>query len=382
MKWYKHFSEWKTAILYYLFRIVPIKKNKIVFCNYNGKGYGCNPKYIAELLRKRHPSWDYVWLSTDNNIPLPKEIRCVKYDSIKSVYELATAKIWIDNQRKLWYHRKRKEQFFIETWHGAGIPIKKIGADNPNNFNNVPYRHTSIHMNHITNLMISNSRACTKIFRKAFLYEKEILECGYPRNDLLVGDLRPYETKIRAIFNLHKNDKILLYAPTYRNSRTINPYNINYDCLIKTLEKKFGSCWKIIIRLHPSMQQKSNELCFTSAIIDGSKYDDMQELLAGCNMLLSDYSSIITEFALTRKPVFLYASDLKEYTLERAFYCEYKNLPFPISETMDELLYKILNFDLNTYKKDIESCFQKYGIVENGTAAIKIAEIIENEITS
>ena len=77
----KRIFEWKTALLYYLYRVKPIDMHKVVFCNYNGKGYGCNPKYIAEALIRRHPDWDYVWLVENDNMNFPKEIRTVKYNS-------------------------------------------------------------------------------------------------------------------------------------------------------------------------------------------------------------------------------------------------------------------------------------------------------------
>ena len=380
MKKNNHFKEIKIAFTYYIYRLFKIERCKVVFCNYNGKGYGCNPKYIAEELIRRHPDWDYVWFTKDMNSKFPKQIRSVLYDSKESIYELATAKVWIDNQRKLWFHRKRNKQFFIETWHGAGIPIKKIGADNPNNFHNKPYEHTSKHMNRIADLMISGSETCSEIFHRAFLYEKKILNCGYPRNDIFFGDLKEYRNKIEKQFGIGTQEKIVLYAPTYRNGRQLDKYTIEYKKVLKALTERFGGKWKILLRLHPSMREKSAELLKDNTIVDASLYEDMQELLAASDVLISDYSSVISEFALMKKPVFLFATDIKEYSGERDFYCDYFDLPFPVAENNCELIKNIIEFKMEKYLTELEKCFKKYKICEYGTASKTVADIIEAKV--
>jgi len=372
-------KEYKTALMYYTYRVHPLQPHKIVFCNYNGKGYGCNPKYIAEELIRRHPDWDYVWLAKDINTKLPKNVRAVEYDSKESIYELATAGVWIDNQRKLWFHRKRKKQFFIETWHGAGIPIKKIGADNPANFKNKPYEHTSKHMNKIADCMISGSTSCSEIFHRAFLYTKEIINCGYPRNDIFFADVEKYRLKIRDYFGIEYNTKIAIYSPTYRKGRGVEKYTIDYSKLKESFEKRFGGEWVIMLRLHPTMREKAGTIICGDAI-DASLYEDMQELMAGADAMISDYSSVITEIALLKKPVFLYANDISEYSDERDFYCDYRALPFPLSENLEELYLSIENFKEDVYLTGLDECFKQYGIIEQGTASKSVADMIDKRV--
>ena len=105
--------------LYYFFGIFPIKKNKIFIQNFNGKGYGDNPKYIVEEILRRDLDFVLVWAVMPKlSKNFPKGIKTVRYKSIRAIYEEATAKIWIDNCRKQLYVRKRKEQYYIQTWHG------------------------------------------------------------------------------------------------------------------------------------------------------------------------------------------------------------------------------------------------------------------------
>ena len=109
----------------------PIVKNKIVFSNYFGKSYGCNPKYIADEIIRQNLPYELVWLvkNPEEHInEFPKEIRLVRYLSPESYKELASAKIWVDNTRKKPYWEqgliKKKDQVYIQTWHGS-LGIKK-----------------------------------------------------------------------------------------------------------------------------------------------------------------------------------------------------------------------------------------------------------------
>ncbi len=374
------FKHLKITMLHYLYRIFPIQKNKIVFCNYVGKGYGCNPKYIAEELIKRNIKLDMVWLTKDTSLNFPKQIRVVSWESSKAIKELSTAKVWVDNQRKLPYHKKRKGQYFIETWHG-GTPLKKIGADNPLNKDDLPYKKTSIHMNKIVNLMIANCSHLSKVYRSAFLYTGKILECGYPRNDILVQNTDKYYKQIRKYYHLESDIKLVLYAPTYRKGRKTNMYKLDYNMICTSLKKRFGGEWKVLVRLHPTMADKSDELHYTENVINVSKYDDMQELMAGTDVLISDYSTVIGEFPLSGKPVFLFAIDKESYALERDFYCDYDKLPFPQAGTNKGLAKVIEEFNDIKYKENLKEYYQMIGRKDYGKASKKVADIIEKVIS-
>lgn len=380
MKFNERLNEYKIAILYYIDRFYPINPYKAVFCNYNGKGFGCNPKYIALEMLKRNPNWDIVWVVKEDKYEFPNGIRTVIWDSKEAIYEMATASVWVDNQRKLWYHRKRKKQFFVETWHGGAGPIKKIGADNPSNFNNKPYEHTSHHMNKIVNVMVSNGKMRSEIYKRAFLYNGNILECGAPRNDILVNNYKIYETKVKKFFNIPKDSHIVIYAPTYRKGRKTDKMQLNGYRVLEALSKKFGGNWYMLKRLHPTMAQKACELDYGQFIINSSEYDDMQELLAASDVMVSDYSSVISEFSIMKKPIFLYAEDISDYSRERDFYVDYFGLPYLIAEDEDKLVENISLFNQEIYERKVRDYHKKIGSVEKGTASESVVDAIYKHI--
>ena len=122
------YSIWRKAmhllrkIMSILMLVFPVNRTKVVITSHYGKGYGDNAKYIVEELVRRHNKYDIVWLLNKElygSVCFPDYIRTVKYGSLRALFELATAKIWIDNCRKEFYPIKRKSQFYIQTWHGA-----------------------------------------------------------------------------------------------------------------------------------------------------------------------------------------------------------------------------------------------------------------------
>ena len=111
-------------------------------------------------------------------------------------------------------------------------------------------------------------------------------------------------------------------------------------------------------------------------IINVSDYPDAQELLVAADVLITDYSSIMWDFSLQYKPVFLYHNDINEYLDKRGFYCPLAELPYPIGHDNDELYEKVLNFDPEQYEKELKKFFEKYGALDQGVATDKVVSHI------
>jgi len=368
--------------LYHLFSIFPIKKNKIFIQNYNGKGYGDNPKYIIEEILRREFDFVLVWAVVPKlSKNFPQRVKTVRHKSIRAIYEEATAKIWIDNCRKQLYVRKRKEQYYIQTWHGM-VNFKKVEKDVEQNLSAYYVKHAK-YDSILANLFLSDSKFSSQLYRSAFWYNGEILECGSPRDDILVK----YETnqnikaKVKQHFNIDINKKIILYAPTFRNNASIDIYDINYELILNSLQEQTNENWIFFIRLHPNVSEKSELISYKESIINATNYDDMQELMLTSDILITDYSDCMYEFALMNKPVFLYANDHEQYRKERGFYFDIFSMPFPCAVNNDELLQKIIHFDIANYLDSLGIFFNKVGIIKNGDASSKVVNKILMEAT-
>lgn len=367
------------SILCIIMRIFPIKENKIVCCNMKGKRYGDNPKYIADEILKRNLDYEIVWLMKSmEDVELPEGIRPVKYSPVLVAYQLATAKIWIDSNTKPLGVRKRKGQYYIQTWHGS-YGLKKMYGDIPDKISLFDKRNIQYNSK-IQDLFVSNSDFYSEIYRRAFWYQGEILKCGSPRNDIFFTENQQCLQRVRDFFNI-KNKKIALYAPTYRNDFELDAYRLDFERLKSNLAKRFGGEWVILVRLHPhNMIDAEKFLEYTDSVINATTYSVMQELLVASDILISDYSSCMFDFVTTKKPCFMYASDAAKYKEEHDFYFNIYELPFPLAENNDEMEQRILQFDDASYRKELEKMFDKVGLCESGTACSQVVEWMEAHI--
>ena len=198
---------------------IKIKNNKIVFDNFNGKGYGCNPKYIAEEILKQKLDYDLVWLVNDMREEIPSKIRKVKKDSLKSLYELATAKVWIDNVRNTKHVKKKKNQFYIQTWHGS-LGMKGIEKD-VERYLSKDYVMEAKEDGKICDLILTNNKKQLDYIKKYFWYDGKVLCQGVPRCDIIYNTPLNIKDKVYNYFKIEKNKKIVFYAPSNRNNNDL-----------------------------------------------------------------------------------------------------------------------------------------------------------------
>lgn len=364
------------AFLCLCMRIFPIQENKIVCCNMKGKRYGDNPKYITDELLKRNAGYEIVWLLKDDvDEELPKGIRRIKYTVFSIAYEIATAKIWIDSNTKQYGTLKRKKQIYIQTWHGS-YGLKKVYGDLLDKITFIP-QVTMKYNSKITDLYISNSKKTSEIYRRAFWYSGNILECGSPRNDIFFQRKDDYLKKVQKHFNI-EGKKIVLYAPTYRENFSTKAFQLNYYQLKNNLEKRFGEEWVILVRLHPqNIQDAEKFIKYDNQILNATSYSIMQELLVASDVLVTDYSSCMFDFVTKGKPCFLYATDTVQYKESRGYYYALEDLPFPLATNNEELEKVILEFNEQEYKERLEKLFKEVGLCESGEASKQVVDYIE-----
>lgn len=357
--------------LYKKYHKQPLQMNKIVCSNFHGKGFGCNSKYIVNELLKRNRDLDIVWLVTDK-YEFPDGVRTVPFNSEEAIKEIATARVLIDNQMKFPGFLKRDDQFFINTWHGA-IPLKKIGFDNPSNKGKKKYENRARLNFENIDLIPSNSRFCSDMFRRSFRYHGFILKQGCPRNDLFFEDNAKYKKEIYAALNIPADKKIAMYAPTFRSDKSLDAYQMDYEKVLKAL----GDDYVMVLRLHPHVQKKAKNIEYNDKVYNGSIYPDMQVLMAASDVMMTDYSNIMFEFMLSGRPCYIYATDIEEYRKQRDYYFDIYDLPFPVATTSDELAQKIKDFDEIKYRKKSKKFMHSIRMKETGHASEYVADIIE-----
>lgn len=368
--WYKYIGA--------IFRILPIKRGRIVFSNFYGRGFADNPKYIAqEYIKRNSENIQLVWLiKGKRKSSIPKEIKQVRRGTILELYYLYTANVWIDNCRKHFGIVKRKGQFYVQTWH-AGIGLKKCEKDISDTFNKT-YLKSAINDSKMADLFLSNSKWETDLYKNCFWYDGKILEVGLPREDILYEKKGDCYKKVCEKFGIELGTNIVVYAPTFRDSGDCSSYNVDYNRVIKALKKRFkNSNWVILLRYHPNVKMNDNDNKKGFNIINTTEYPDINDLILASELLITDYSCCMFDGLLANKKVILYASDLDRFKKNgRGILFTINELPFSIATNNDELEMKILEFSNTRYSSDRLKFFEKCGIVFDGTATEKVVDYI------
>ena len=358
-----------------LFYLFPINKKRIVFSAYSGKQYSCNPKYITEYLMAHYPSQcEIIWAfnEPDKFRDLSNCIKKVKFKSLRYIYFVLTANVVVDNVESWSILPKRKGQTVINTWHGGGaykgVGLKRKDASQQTSDN-------MLHKNQRISLYLSSSKAFTQMtLRDSFGYQGKVLEKGMPRNDLLLHHSDEFVQTVRKKLNLKPGEKVLLFAPTFRKDKNYQP-KMDFEKIVNALKIRFGGEWKVFFRGHYYVQTRN-----FAKTIDVSDYPDMQELLLVSDVLITDYSSSMWDFSLTKKPCFLFVPDLSAYSEERDFYTPITTWPFPYGETSKEVADHILSYSETCYRDAVRMHHQELGSAETGHASEYAAKIIIRKI--
>lgn len=359
----------------YHYWFLPIQKNKIVVTAHEGRGYSDSPKYIVDELLQQH--FDIVWLIQEGQeSSLPEGIRPVRYGTRQALKELATAKIWLDNCRKKYSPPKRKGQIYIQTWHSP-LRLKKIEKDAEQQLP-LAYLDRAKRDAKKCDYMLAGSTFSRELYEKAFWFQGEVLTTGTPRCDLFWKDTRAVRQRVADFFQTDVTTKFLLYAPTFRKEASLSVYLQEFADLKRALQTRFGSEWKILVRLHPNIAILAKELVYDTDVLPATDYPDMQELIAAADMLITDFSSCMFDMAIAGKKTILYTPDLETYLrTERSLYFDLEELPFPIAMTPETLVQQIYQFDEAMYEKNMQQFHEQTGLFENGKAAATVAKKIK-----
>lgn len=405
--WYRRLIAGSNRLLYMMCSVLPIRKNKIAVCIFEGKtGFGCNPKYIVEELHKRNADYQFYWFVNDVNKEFPAYIKKVKNTSWNRAYHLSTAKVWIDNYRKPYGTRKRKGQYYFQTWHGT-IGFKSIGLWRGKAFSRMAYLVSKNDSDMIDYVTI-DSEWCNEMFPKGLVYDGAFLKTGAPRCDILYGNRQKEREAFRRKLCLAMESRLVMFAPTFREGKRdgvrqvfSEEWSIDFERLLHNMGQRFGGEWYLCIRVHPQLssqlQQYSKEISISDRIIDVSREDDMYELLAAMDALITDYSSVAMDAGFAHMPVFIYADDIETYVNDRGSLlwdlssesgAVIRNnkvmtpgidvvLPYSVAQDNDELERNILEFDAEKYECGLTEFDRAVGLVFDGQASVRVANEIE-----
>lgn len=378
----------QLVILFYriMCHIFPIKQNRIVFDSSLGKSYAGNPKHIYEYLMANGYDlvWDCIWFYENETYNIPGMSRQVRYGRLQYLYYMATAKIWVFDSRQPEFLIRRKGTYYIQTWHGT--PLKKLALDMEDVFmvgesDIDTYKEHFVKNVHTWDYLISQNPFSTDTFRRAFDFRKEMLEIGYPRNDILFRENTPDGIRrYRRKLGLPQDKKIILYAPTWRDDEFSedDKYEFRPQISFEKLQKELSDEYIMIVKYHYLIMDAVDWSPYEGFIYHFDQSRDIAELFLVSDILITDYSSVMFDYSIMKRPMFFFAYDFYKYKNElRGFYFSYsKEMPGPISTTTDELINDIRTYRAEEYEERYQKFMKKYNSVDDGNAANRVLELI------
>ncbi|HET7627071.1 MAG TPA: CDP-glycerol glycerophosphotransferase family protein [Bacillales bacterium] len=339
---------------YPLFRWLPMNKKKVVFESYWGRSYSCNPRAIYEYLQQQESDYRCIWVLNNENVPINGSGVPVRKNSWKYYYHLATAKYFINNANFPDFYEKRKKAVEVQTLHGTFL--KTMGLDVPGEADTPEKRRKFLRRCSRWDYLTSPSRYMTDLVKRCYLYENEVLECGFPRNDVLKQKhSESAEAAIRERLGLPENKRVILYAPTWR---VRNRFQLQLD--LDRMQERLGEDYVVLLRLHYFVSNALDLSDYRGFAYNVSSYGDIQELYLIADMLVTDYSSVMFDYANLNRPMFFFTYDLEYYRDQlRGFYMDLeKEAPGPLVKTTEALIDSIE--DIRKYKLEYGERLRKF----------------------
>ena len=331
----------------------PIDPNLIVFESFQGKYYTCSPKAMFEemLNDPAYAGYRFVWSFVNTRkhryLTRNKRVTLVQRGSEKYFEVMAAAKYRITNSTNNPMTPVRKGQIYIQTWHGT--PLKRLGLDIVRDGNaaqslkeiHALYRKEAAQFDYL----LSPSAYTTEKLATAFgltpeEQRRKIVEKGYPRNVFLFTYTPETVAELREFYGIPEGKKVILYAPTFREASYQYGKGFAYQIVldVERLQKRFGDTAVVLMRTHYLANTQFDYEKYEGFLIKVSGVADINRLYVISDLLVTDYSSVMFDFSILRRPMIFYMYDQEQYRGElRDFYIEPDILPGPIVTTQEAL---------------------------------------------
>ncbi len=360
--------------------ILPINKKTVIFQSYYGNSYACNPKAIYEEMVKQNRDMKAVWIIKNLETEIIGNPIKVQSHSLKYYYYMAISKYFVNNGNFPDFYEKRKGTIHLQTWHGT--PLKKLGLDiDPNSPAYV--ENTSpelIRRNKRWDYLIGPNAYTSKILQRAYNFKGNMLEVGYPRNDMFYSQYNSeHVSRIKKLLNIDPKKKVILYAPTWRDyEKRHEPFAFRFD--LDKFQREFGDEYVLLLRLHYFDAARMSITGYEKFVYNVTYYNDIQDLYLISDILITDYSSVMFDYANLKRPIIFFTYDLLRYGSEiRGFYMNFKNeAPGPLVQSERELFKALRQIDTvhKNYELQYKKFREKFCHREDGKAAKRTIDAV------
>ncbi|QMW65925.1 CDP-glycerol glycerophosphotransferase family protein [Mumia sp. ZJ1417] len=348
----------------------------VLFECFAGRTVGDSPLAICRALRERRPDLERVWSVEDRSAAVPAGTRAVVRWSREWYELLARAKYLVNNNNFPAFFAKAQGQVHLQTWHGT--PLKRIGHDiHDAGLMSRSYMRMMDAEARSWDFLISPSPYCSQIFPDAFGYGGPLLEVGYPRNDVLLAPGRDdSRERVRKGLGLSPDQRVILYAPTWRENvrdggRPAKALYLDVEAVVRQVP---GAV--VLVRGHANTAASASAA--RAGVVDVTLYPDVADLFLAADVLVTDYSSVMFDFAVLDRPIHLLAPDLDEYRDRvRGFYVDLEDVaPGPVHRETNSLIAALVDGDDARWAPRRSAFRDRFAPLDDGSAASRVVDAV------
>lgn len=365
--------------------ILPNNKKRIMFESFLGKQFSDNPRALYEYMKMHYSEYELIWSADKRHVKTFEEhgVPYFKRFSLKWLIAMNTSHIWVSNSRlPLWIPKPRSTKY-LQTWHGT--PLKRLALDMDEvlmaDTDTERYKKNFTKESSKWDYLISPNPYSTEIFKRAFNFNKDMLETGYPRNDYLVNFNNPdYIHKLKVELGIKRGKKVILYAPTWRDNEyhERGRYKFDIQLDLEHMQKELGNDYIILLRMHYLIAENIDVEKYNGFVLDFSSYEDIRDLYLVSDMLITDYSSVFFDYAILNRPMMFFTYDIDSYRdVVRGFYFDFEQkAPGPLLYNTDEVINAIQNIESQDYSVVRKEFREKFCALEDGKASERVINSI------
>lgn len=332
---------------------------------------------IHNELRRRNAGLHLYWGVEDLSIPVPEGGIPVVKNSPEWYDKVNRARYIVNNYGGIHGLTKHPQQRYLQTWHGT--PYKYIGASEARHKNSFDSRYKTIEREaEEWDAFVSQSPFMSALIPEDFRYQGRILETGYPRNDRLVLADAAEKQRLRSLLGIPSGAMVLLYAPTFREGQRHGWRASLFEGLdLHRLQELLGPDWYIILRGHSFNARDTRANRSDNRLIDLTQHHDINDLYISSDVLVTDYSSAMFDYAVTGKPMALFTPDIKQFVASRGAYFDLsEEAPGPLYEDVVHLAEGLTDLDsLVSRSADSYAKFsQRFVPWDDGKAAARVVD--------
>ena len=354
------------------------RRAAVLFESFRGASAGDSPAALAAELRRRDLGLDLAWTVGDASVEPPPGTRPVLRQSEEWFALLAEAAYLVNNNNFPHFFTKAGGQVYLQTWHGT--PLKRIAGDirDQGSFP-LTYLRTMEAEARAWDHLVSPSPYCTEIFRRAFGYAGPVLEVGHPRNDALVGaEATDRGTAVRAQLGLAVSDQVVLYAPTWRDGEGgAGERRLLLDPGLLTRELPEVV---LLVRGHANTAAAERLRQATGGRVrDVTLHPDINDLFLASDALVTDYSSVMFDYAVLDRPMLFLVPDLEDYRdRARGFYFDFeREAPGPLHTDTRALVEDLGAGDAGASYAQARAAFRhRFAPMDDGHAAARVVDAL------